>query len=233
MLAKNDKGKLTAAGNKEGAAQLLLAQPLIDAKSKRAASYETLTNVILGDQQADGSWKPGGQLPSQKRPLAETADVSTMWLALALASQDAEGPPRAALDKALKHIATSPPGKSVEWYAVRLLLATRRRDQVTMTAMSEKLRAAQQSDGGWGWLIDEPSDALGTGLAVYALLQSGVARDDEAIRCGQRFLIDTQRDDGAWDVHGTKANKRKAVQETAAYWGAAWATLALCESLPE
>ena len=150
-LAKNDKGKVVGAGNKEGVAQLLLARSLINERSDHVSSDSTFVSVIAADLQANGSWKPGGQLPSQKRAESETADVTTMWLALALADCDSRNDRPAELDRAIKHIETIPPGKSTEWYVVRLLLAQRLGDEKTASAMVEGLRGQQQPDGGWGW----------------------------------------------------------------------------------
>lgn len=231
-LAKNDQGNFDGALNKEGVAQLLLARDLFASAADRTQSYQQLAGLVVEGQQADGSWKPGGQLPGQKRAAVETTDVTTMWLALALAGVSNGSDPPGELDKAIKHIGASTPGKSTEWYAVRLLLALRLCDQATTTQIVEMLRGQQQADGGWGWIAGEESDALGTGLSLYALLRAGVGREDPAIQRGQRFLIATQRDDGSWPVRGTKANKKKSIEETAVYWGTAWAALGLIESLP-
>ena len=80
--------------------------------------------------------------------------------------------------------------------------------------------------------MGEKSDALGTGMSAYTLLRAGVDFDDVTIKRAQRFLIDTQRDDGSWAVKGTKANKKDRIEETAVYWGTTWAVIGLVESLP-
>ena len=98
--------------------------------------------------------------------------------------------------------------------------------------MAGELAKQQQSDGGWGWLVNDPSDALGTGMALYALLQTSSV-EPAVIQRAQQFLVATQGDDGSWPVKGTKAKKRDSVQETATYWGTTWAVIALTESLPK
>jgi squalene-hopene/tetraprenyl-beta-curcumene cyclase len=226
-LSRDDQGKIDGAANREGVAQLLLARQFF-AGADRAETYRQLQKVIAEGQQADGAWKPGGQLPSQKRPADETAVVSTAWVALALPA-DA---PDEAFKKAVERVSASPPGQSTEWWAVALLLAERTGDRSRVGELIGKLRGQQQADGGWGWTVGEPSDALGTGVALYALLRAGVGRDDASIQRGRQFLVRTQRDDGSWPVHGTKANKKGGIEETAVYWGTAWAALALVESLP-
>ena len=92
---------------------------------------------------------------------------------------------------------------------------------------------AVKADGGWAWTIGEESDALGTGIAMYALLRSGLAADSNVLRTAQRYLVSTQEENGSWAVKGTKKNKKAKVQETASYWGTTWAVLALSEGLPK
>ncbi|MCA9006642.1 MAG: terpene cyclase/mutase family protein [Planctomycetaceae bacterium] len=231
-LANNDKGKITGLGNKEGVAQLLLSP---DPDEKNPALKETrnkLAAILLEEQRSDGSWKAGGQLPFQKRPAAETDAVSTMWLTLALLAEGKNEASTPAITRAMKYIAASSPGKSVEWYAVRLLLAVQSGETEVRDQLVKQLRSQQHPDGGWGWMIADDSDALGTGLALYALLPAGVDRNDPAVKGAQQFLVSTQRDDGSWPVRGTKEKKKKSVQETAVYWGTTWAVLGLVESLP-
>lgn len=230
-VTENDQQIVGDATNKEGLAQLLLARDLIGG-AERPDVYNAFVKAILTDIQADGSWKPGGQLPSQKRPAEETTDVSTMWLALALADYGSGDDRPDGLDKAIKHVEASDPGTSTEWYVTRLLLAKRLADETAAAKMVETLRDQQQPDGGWGWIVGEASDALGTGMSLYAFLRAGVDSDDPAIRRAKQFLIETQRDDGSWAVKGTKAKKKDAVEETAVYWGTAWAVIGLTASLP-
>jgi hypothetical protein len=227
-LTRNDKGTIDGAANREGVAQLLLSRELFPAAAGRAQAYRQLREIIAQGQDPDGGWKPGGQLPSQKRPADETAVVSALWLALALPA-DAPGD---AFNKAVARVSASLPGKSTEWYAASLLLAARTGDKPGATDLVATLRRQQRADGGWGWIVGEESDALGTGLALYALLRAGAPSDDDATRAARRFLVKTQRDDGSWPVRGTKANKREGIEETAVYWGTTWATLALIEGLP-
>ena len=71
FIQQNDKGKIVGQLNKEGVAQLLVGLPQLS-KAKRAK----LAALLPHDQRKDGTWKPGGQLPGQKRPIAETSIVS-------------------------------------------------------------------------------------------------------------------------------------------------------------
>ena len=227
-LSKNDTGKVVGLGNKEGVAQILLT---LNREAGRDHTRKELASLLLNGQQANGSWKPGGQLPSQKRPKSETESVSTMWITLALIGDGEDEKAAAAVERAMRYIENSSAGVSTEWHVVRLLLAVERNDRQSSERLLEGLREQQQSDGGWGWLVSEKSDALGTGMTMYALIRAGLSRDDTSIKRAQQFLIDTQREEGSWAVNGTKANKKDKVQETAAYWGTTWASLGMMATL--
>jgi squalene-hopene/tetraprenyl-beta-curcumene cyclase len=231
-LSRNDKGGIVGAGNKEGLAQLLLTRHLVESTDIRRESYARFAEIISRDQDQDGSWKPGGQLPSQKRSKLETTVVTTMWLAQALADHDTNDRSRDVVSRALNYVTSSEPGKSTEWYVARLLLAKQLDDQVTVDTIAEELRKQQRMDGGWGWIVGEQSDALGTGMSLFVLLRAGVD-DEDTISRAKRFLIDSQQADGSWPVAGTKEKKRDRVEETATYWGTTWAVLALTESLQD
>jgi squalene-hopene/tetraprenyl-beta-curcumene cyclase len=116
------------------------------------------------------------------------------------------------------------PGKSTEWHAVKLLL------QPGNKSLRGELLKLQQPDGGWGWRTGEPSDAFGTGLALYALARSGLPASDGDVRRAITFLQTTQRPDGAWPVPSTRARDKNKVNATASYWGTAWAVIGLLES---
>lgn len=216
-FSKNDKGKIVGQLNKEGVAQLLVGLPQLS-KAKRAK----LAALLPHDQRKDGTWKPGGQLPGQKRPIAETSIVTAQWLVLALA----DGP---AAVRARKAARNSPAGQSTEYYALKLLLADTLKAR---SAAQQALLQHQSDDGGWGWLTQGPSDALGTGLALYALQRAGLSPEAKTAVQARAFLLRTQMKDGSWPVRGTKANKKKSVEETATYWGTTWAVIALATGLP-
>lgn len=231
-LSKNDKGKTVGLGNKEGVAQILLSSGHSSIAPDQKETRQKLTALLFDDQQPDGSWKPGGQLPFQKRTVPETTSVSTMWLTLTLLREGNEKS-KPVVDKAIQFIKASAPGKSTEWYAVRLLLAVQAKDSEVRDQMVKQLRSLQKPDGGWGWMVADDSDALGTGMALYALVVAGLDQGDASIKRAQQFLVSTQRKDGSWPVKGTKEKKKASVQETAVYWGTCWAVIGLVESLPQ
>lgn len=186
---------------------------------------------LLNGQQKEGFWKPGGQLPLQKRPKRETQEVTTMWVLLGLQELPLPHSNKSAVTRKAKtwlnsegHISE---GKSIEWWALKTLLNNANGDE-EQSAFA-KLLSFQNEDGGWGWLVNEDSDALGTGLALYALAKDS---DDEARKAESwalRFLSETQLEDGSWDVRGTKKTGRDDIVETASYWGTCWAVIGLMQ----
>jgi squalene-hopene cyclase-like protein len=232
-LEKKEKASdIDGALNIDGLAQILLGHSTDPSGALPEQQRATLVQIAVKGQQPDGSWKAGGQLPGQKRPKEETNQVSTMWIALALGSAD-NG--EAALDarrRGRSWLERTESGKSTEWFVARLLLNHQERDSRNVASVIEQLKTQQNKDGGWGWLVGDPSDALGTGMALYALGSAGVVSGDPSIGRAQEFLVSTQLKDGSWAVMGTKASKKDRVEETASYWGAAWATLGLLQTLP-
>lgn len=223
----------------EGPAQVLLARDRSDQSEKTAKLVEMLTDAIVKKQEKDGSWKPGGQLPSQKRPLSETTQASTMICLLGLDSLDK--PTEQAIEarkKALDWLKQTPPnGKdpavSSEWYALRLLVEKKYGDAAQVTELRDKILAAQQSDGGWGWLLADKSDAFGTGVSLYALAAAGVPSSDAAIERAWKFLIETQTDAGSWIVNGTKKETKDKPHPFSGFWGSTWALMGLSSTLPD
>jgi hypothetical protein len=245
-----DKGKLAESTNwaigqtdargfgHEGAAQMLIARDRSDLSENTVERIDAMRDVIIKGQGKDGSWAPGGQLPAQKRPLFETKQVSTMLCILGLDSLHQPSEKIIACrDKGLAWLKNTPRNGenqpvSSEWYATRLLIEKKFGDPKQVEAIREQILAAQQPDGGWGWLRADKSDAFGTGISVYALSQAGVPNSHQAIEKAWRFLIETQTDDGSWIVNGTKNGTKDKPHPLSSFWGSTWALLGLCHSLP-
>ena len=232
QLQPNPKRKevLVAEGNREGIVQLVLARSQFKDDAVREKNFQKMIEIVKNAQSENGSWSPGGQLPGQKRSKNETRDVSAMWITCALLDFDQESRRSPVVEKALKLIDGSQPGKSVEWYAANLMLANMLGDKDKQASMVELLIDRQRDDGGWGWLVDDRSDAFGTSMALYALKKSS-PDTDQAIDKAIQFLLKTQSENGSWKVNGTKEKRKTKVPETSTYWGTTWAAIALAAAL--
>lgn len=212
-----------SAGNVDTMAFLLLSRSGLGPKAPVEAWQEAFQTRLQSLQNEDGSWTPGGQLPLGKRPARETREVTTMWTLLALQTPPATAVPEPVLSRARGFLEAAAPGTSAEWHALRLLLTPE--DE----ALRETLLKHQQAEGGWGWRLEEPADAFGTGLALLALARSGLTTEDAAVQRALAFLERTRPPEGAWPVPSTRQRDKNKITRTATYWGTAWATIALLE----
>ena len=209
----------TMAANIDTMAAMLLAIPKVDSANWR----KTFASKLAAEQQANGSWRACGQLPAQHRPVNETHATTTLWVALSLAQ---EGTPFDR-DAAMEFVDGVTNPTSTEFLAVRMLVAESLLEAATVK-WEEQLLRLQNGDGGWGWRSDQPSDALGTGYALYALARAG--GNAEAISRARKYLTMSQGSDGRWKVPGTKELAKGKPTATANDWGSAWAIIALAES---
>ncbi|MEO1990705.1 MAG: hypothetical protein ABGW78_02145 [Pirellulales bacterium] len=217
----------TLAGNIDTINALFIGDQIADKKQSSVFS-----KALVENQENDGSWKPCGQLPNQKRSKAETRQVTTLWTTLILAQQNIKPKNIQAIEQIIEN--DSP--ESTEWLTARMLLARERGESSVQNTLIQELIKRQHHDGGWGWLSSEQSDALGTGMALYALKRSSYPEssyDPSAIRAraarATHYLTETQEPNGSWIVMGTKNKTRNRPTETATFWGTAWAVIALLQ----
>lgn len=184
---------------------------------------------IVELQQADGSWKPGGQLFGLNRSAAEATEVSTMWTILALDEKSD------AVLKALAWLKNASPGKTNEWLAVRMMVEKKFGTEELFRQQFQEFVSRQNPDGGWSWLHGGPSDAFATGEALYAFSLVGPV-DAALVRSARTFLVETQEKDGSWAILGltkaTKPEKLKSLDPIYRYWGTAWAAIGIARTLP-
>jgi hypothetical protein len=229
---KGDGGGLDTMG------QLLLAGVYAGDGSQDTAFVASTRARILELQQADGSWKPGGQLGRMGRSDAEGTVMTTMWIVLAL-SEKLDAPSKAGIDRALAFLKNSQPGKTNEWLALRMLVEKKFGSADAAPALLKDLLSRQNPDGGWAWIQGGASDAFATGQVLYALSVSGLPGDPAAVQRARKLLIETQGEDGSWTVPPvlwtsptTKPERIKRLEPIYRYWGTAWAAIGLLQTLP-
>ncbi|MEM9589029.1 MAG: prenyltransferase/squalene oxidase repeat-containing protein, partial [Planctomycetota bacterium] len=158
--------------------------------------------------------------------------TTTAWVTLALMRHGAID---FDIQSALRFVDDGDPAESTEWLAVRLLLEAERIHapgatvEPNTSAMSRRVKDLtdhQNQDGGWGWRVGQPSDALATGMALYALAQTHPAQQP-TINQAIAYLDSTQQPSGSWQVPGTKRSAKGKPTATSNYWGTAWATVGL------
>jgi len=208
--------------------------------------YPELTKLITDLQQADGSWKPGGQfMTMQRRDGKEATANSARVFLLGLGTQSADKDvTEAAQEKAKGWLEKSEPARSVETLVFRTLYAKRYGTPEEVATLRAEIAKLQHADGGWGWMIaEEHSDPLATGEALYALQQASEPPLANEIARAQRWLLDQQREDGGWAIDITrvskidrskpdKATSFKEATGIYTFWGSAWATIGLLEGVP-
>jgi squalene-hopene/tetraprenyl-beta-curcumene cyclase len=226
-------------GGLDTMSQLLLAGVYGSKGSQEAAFISSTRARIVDLQQADGSWKPGGQLGRLSRSEHEGTEVTTMWTVLALSGQP-DAPVQASIQRALAFLKNGKLGKTSEWFAVRLLVEKELGTPEVSGTFLKELLARQNPDGGWAWVPGAPSVAFATGEVLYAVSRSGLSSDDPAIQRARKYLVESQGEDGSWTVPpalvtapATTPDRLRRLEPIYRYWGSAWATIGLARSLPD
>jgi hypothetical protein len=217
--------------------------------------YENLVKDLLAAQTPDGSWKAAGQ---SKNP----PETATGWSILALTTRDnslmKDAAPdlerlvksndersKQAIDRArawLKTVKEDPQNDLTEQIVVRVLLEKITGGPPDLIAKRQQdLVARQGADGGWSVdpKLHQPSDAFATGMALYAIAHASPNVDsDPHVTKARDFLRTTQQPDGSWRVpttafHPLTGRPRDArTDDVYTYWGTAWATLGLLQTMP-
>lgn len=151
-------------------------------------------------QDTDGRWR--GSLP---RPPLQNGDVAATALAIhalqkyPLPGRKAELAER--VERARRWLWTVKPANTDERVFQLLGLVWAEEPSRRLQSLVKNLVAEQREDGGWAQLPTLNSDAYATGQSVYALrVAMGMVATSPAIEKGQRYLLQTQLDDGTWYV---------------------------------
>jgi squalene-hopene/tetraprenyl-beta-curcumene cyclase len=191
-----------------------------------ADELRRISGHLVRYQEADGNWA-WSIAPAQNRPppYFDGDDVVTVMADTMLQPEAGD-----ARQKADGWLAKNPRTDTTQSDVMRLLAAVWGGKRAKATGDQLKpLLGRQNSDGGWSPAPGLPSDAYGTGQAVYALRLAGMEANREPIRRGIDYLVRTQREDGSW-LMTPRANPGATPFKNASpiiHIGSAWATLAL------
>jgi len=219
-------------GGPDTLVQLLLGRKSGNDEKGTADSYEAVRALLLQWQNPNGSWNADGQLPALRWDgEKEMNDATTMWSLLALGAGSDAALVRSR-EHALAYLQTAVQGKTVQTLALRLIVAHEFGNSNQVETLRSELVDRQNADGGWSWWKDEASNAFATGQALYALGRIGRDEGDPAVARAWQFLIESQAQDGSWEVPQAAINTRPRKLNVYTFWGAAWATIGMLQTLP-
>jgi squalene-hopene/tetraprenyl-beta-curcumene cyclase len=208
-----------------------------------APELEQIAGHLLRHQETDGSWAWSSAPPANRPPpVFESDEVVTLLADIALrphvpTDPGEKSPIRDSRARATAWLEKSKPGASTQARALQLFRDVRagRPPGELEPAGIKRLLELQNKDGGWGQERGLPSDAYGTGQALYFLSLSGVARDRIEIRRAVAFLVSNQEEDGSWPMTSRAHPGAKPMTNPVpiTYFGSAWATLGLLRSVPK
>jgi ankyrin repeat protein len=199
------------------------------------------THLVAGLQMPDGSWLGNGV----SRPPLEDSIVSQTALAVRaltlypIAGQTKELDEK--LRRAQRWLLTAP-ATSAEERNMRLMgLVWTKASREDINAAMRQVLSQQAPDGGWPQRDHDATDAYATGMSLFALHEAGTSVTSDVYRKGVAFLLRNQYQNGAWFVK-TRAYPVQAYFESGYpfgrnQWisaaGAAWASLAIANTLPD
>lgn len=189
---------------------------------------------LLASQRSDGSWPS----PAGRPPFFGSDATATRLARLAILESPDLGRNKAlqrAAERAATWLAKQSTSDDSQTVALDVWAASRLGD-ASLDGLVAKLRAVQQSDGGWRQANDLPSDAFATGQALFALSRAKIAGDDEAVRRGAAFLARTQQADGTWPMQSQvdpTTGRRARNPNPITYAAAAWAALGIASHIHE
>ena len=197
-------------------AKIQFAAALVEADGSAAARRQAAA-LVASDQSPDGSWQVDTTTPAGSPVTWGTVLASYQLREILPTGTDA----RSRVDRWLEQ--QQP--RSIPDAAALLLAGIRRRQ------LSQRLIAAQTSDGGWGPQRGVRAEAFDTGLVLLALAQVKQSKEiDDAIAKGRAFLISLQFPDGGWPATTRPSGSDSYAQHIST---TAWAAMALMATDPE
>jgi N-acyl-D-amino-acid deacylase len=203
-----------------------------------------LVEYLLVRQRSDGSWPA-----VSNRPPSEGSSFTNA--ALALRTLRTYGPSKGKKEDELSKRIASACRRGRDWLLHNKPVTAedklfRLRGLVYCGAGAKDIAAArdlllreQRDDGSWSQLPDLKGDAYATGAVLTALAASGLPAADPAYQKGVKFLLGSQKSDGAWMV----TTRSRPVQtffdngdpggpsQFISFVATNWATLALLQTI--
>jgi hypothetical protein len=214
----------------------VMAQAVPEQAAVSADELKQVAGHLVRHQEVDGSWA-WSAAPAKNRPppVFESDEVATVMAHLALAPHvpadaKAKSDARDSREGASIWLMKAGRTETTQSLGIRLFRDVRAGvPSADLQPRIEYLLARQNKDGGWGQDKDLPSDAYGTGQALYFLSLAGVKPDRTELQRGVNFLVGTQKEDGSWPMksrsHPGATPMTNPVPIT--YFGSAWATMGL------
>ncbi|MBL8210841.1 MAG: ankyrin repeat domain-containing protein [Bryobacterales bacterium] len=189
-------------------------------------------------QQPAGHWATPGNRP----PLTFDDFTTTAFAIQALrtyASPVQQSEHQARIARARSWLLEAKPVLTQERSYQLLGLAWAKAERGAMEKAAAGLKQMQRADGGWSQLVNLPSDAYATGMALWALAEGGLSTKDAAFQAGLAYLLRTQAADGTWHVRTRALPVQPYFESGYPYghdqWisaaGAAYAVMALTSAL--
>ena len=164
---------------------------------------DLLVHYIASRQNPDGSWSLHGisRPPMEETGIARTAYAVKVLQHYGWPGRQAEFAARIA--RARVWLESAKPTTSYE--TADLALGLRWTNSPKAATAVRQLIALQRPGGGWAQTAHMAPDAYATGLALYALHESGMAASSHPYEKGTAFLLRTQLGDGSWYVASRSA----------------------------
>jgi ankyrin repeat protein len=162
---------------------------------------DAMVHYIAARQTPEGGWKSFGisRVPMEDSNITRTALAVRVLRVYGWPARKAEIDERIA--RARAWMLKAEPRNSYERADLLLGLHWAGATASEMARVAAGLKREQRADGGWSQNKYLSPDAYATGLAMYALHESGQMKaSDPAYKRGVDFLLKTQLEDGSWYV---------------------------------